>query len=156
MIPGICPHRDSRASAGLEGQRAPAMIRRPLKAAAVGEYYQWSSRGRSARRSCPHKPRGNVPYGLSRFAGFFAPWSDAVPRYVMDLFGGNRLLVSQAFDGSDDAEAVAKAKVMFFGEAVSRPESPGIACATPFREAIGYSTVKISPITRKLTGRGGQ
>src|SRR5947207_9379275 len=34
--------------------------------------------------------------------------------------------------------------------------SPGIACATPFREAIGYSTVKISPITRKLTGRGGQ
>jgi hypothetical protein len=98
----------------------------------------------------------NVPYGLPRFAGFFAPWSDAVPRYVMDLFGGNRLLVSQAFDGSDDAEAVAKAKVMFFGEAVSRPESPGIACATPFREAIGYSTVKISPITRKLTGRGGQ
>ena len=36
-----------------------------------------------------------------------------MPRYVMELFGGNRLLVSQAFDGSDDAEAVAKAKVMY-------------------------------------------
>ena len=108
------------------------MIRRPLKAAAVGEYYQWSSRGRSARRSCPYKPRGNVPYGLSRFAGFFAPWSDAVPRYVMDLFGGNRLLVSQAFDGSDDAEAVAKARAIFFGDAVNRPEITGYRLRNPF------------------------
>jgi len=74
----------------------------------------------------------NVPYGLPRFAGFFAPWSDAVPRYVMDLFGGNRLLVSQAFDGSDDAEAVAKAKVMFFGDAVSRPEITGYRLRNPF------------------------
>ena len=74
----------------------------------------------------------NVPYGLPRFAGFFAPWSDAVPRYVMDLFGGNRLLVSQAFDGSDDAEAVAKANVMFFGDAVSRPEITGYRLRNPF------------------------
>ena len=73
----------------------------------------------------------NVPYGLPRFAGFFAPWSDAVPRYVMDLFGGNRLLVSQAFDGSDDAEAVAKARTMFFGDAVSRPEITGYRLRNP-------------------------
>jgi hypothetical protein len=63
--------------------------------------------------------------------GFFARWSDAVPRYVMDLFGGNRLLVSQAFDGSDDAEAVAKAKAMFFGDAVSRPEITGYRLRNP-------------------------
>jgi hypothetical protein len=54
-----------------------------------------------------------------------------VPRYVMDLFGGNRLLVSQAFDGSDDAEAVAKAKAMFFGDAVSRPEITGYRLRNP-------------------------
>lgn len=69
--------------------------------------------------------------GFSRFAGFFAPWSDAVPRYVMDLFGGNRLLVSQAFDGSDDAEAVAKARAMFSGDAVSRPEITGYRLRNP-------------------------
>ena len=54
-----------------------------------------------------------------------------MPRYVMDLFGGNRLLVSQAFDGSDDAEAVVKAKIMFFGDAVSRPEITGYRLRNP-------------------------
>ena len=45
-----------------------------------------------------------------------------MPRYVMDVFGGNRLLVSRAFDGSDDADAVAKANAMFFSDAASGPE----------------------------------
>ena len=70
--------------------------------------------------------------GFLRLAGFFAPWSDAVPRYVMDLFGGNRLLGSRTFDGSDDAEAVAKAKVMFFGDAVGRPEITSYRLRNPF------------------------
>ncbi len=55
-----------------------------------------------------------------------------MPRYVMDLFGGNRLLVSQAFDGSDDAEAVAKARAIFFGDAVNRPEITGYRLRNPF------------------------
>jgi hypothetical protein len=63
--------------------------------------------------------------------GSFAPWSEAVPRYVMDLFGGNRLLVSQAFDVLDDAEAVAKARALFFGDAVSRPEITGYRLRNP-------------------------
>src|SRR5207248_6576539 len=94
------------------GQRAPA---NDMKAIEGGNGWRILSVVISGAISPPklslQAPR-NVPYGLPRFAGCFAPWSDAVPRYVMDLFGGNRLLVSQAFDGSDDAEAVAKAKVM--------------------------------------------
>jgi hypothetical protein len=55
-----------------------------------------------------------------------------VPRYVIDLFGGNRLLVTRAFDASDDAEAVANAKAMFFGDAVGRPEITSYRLRNPF------------------------
>jgi len=55
-----------------------------------------------------------------------------VPRYVMDLFGGNRLLVTRAFDASDDAEAVANAKAMFFGDAGGRPEITSYRLRNPF------------------------
>lgn len=78
--------------------------------------------GDHAGEATPQESRGNVPYGVPPLWGIFVRWSDAVPRYVMDLFGGNRLLVSRAFDGSDDAEAVAKAKTIFLGDAIGRPE----------------------------------
>src|SRR5205814_10691806 len=98
---------------GVRGSGRPASTRNDTKTIEGGNGWRILSVVISGAISPPklslQAPR-NVPYGLPRFAGCFAPWSDAVPRHVMDLFGGNRLLVSQAFDGSDDAEAVAKAK----------------------------------------------
>ena len=43
-----------------------------------------------------------------------------------------RLLVSRAFDGSDDAEAVAKGEDYLLGDAIGDQRSPAIACATRF------------------------
>ena len=122
----------SRRQGISEGQQAPAMCTMAIEGSkGLGNDCQWSSRGDQAGEAAP-EARGNRPvWGPPLWRAFFA-WSDAVPRYVMDLFGGNRLLVTRAFDASDDAEAVANAKAMFFGDAVGRPEITSYRLRNPF------------------------